>query len=199
MPARGLLVAVLSFGLLGLPGGAVAQETVATLTLDGLSFISFGDREVLPIPSGSTLRFRLGTPTADGDIPFTLSPSDVSIPPIAVASEGGTLEYTLAGPASGWVRKTADGRKVEFSASVISTLSTPTGGGALSYSVPFTTESLVSRNLAGDRTIPVTGQRLVEGAWYVQLVGATPNKADARPEPGSAVYTVLSGRFDQIP
>jgi hypothetical protein len=41
--------------------------------------------------------------------------------------------------------------------------------------------------------------RLVDGVWYGQLVGATTNQANAFPEPGTAVYTVLSGRFDRIP
>jgi hypothetical protein len=41
--------------------------------------------------------------------------------------------------------------------------------------------------------------RLVDGVWYGQLVGATTNKTNAFPKPGTAVYTVLSGRFDPIP
>ena len=45
----------------------------------------------------------------------------------------------------------------------------------------------------------VTGMRLVDGVWYGQLVGATTNKTNAFPEPGTAVYTVLSGRFDRVP
>jgi hypothetical protein len=39
---------------------AFSEETIGTMTLDGLSFISFGDQEVLPIPPGSTVRFRFG-------------------------------------------------------------------------------------------------------------------------------------------
>jgi hypothetical protein len=41
--------------------------------------------------------------------------------------------------------------------------------------------------------------RLVESARYVQLVGATSNKPDAFPEPGTAVTAVLSGTFDRLP
>jgi hypothetical protein len=41
--------------------------------------------------------------------------------------------------------------------------------------------------------------RLVEGARYGQIVGATTNKDNAFPEPGAAVYTVLSGSFDRVP
>jgi len=41
--------------------------------------------------------------------------------------------------------------------------------------------------------------RVVEGAWYGQIVGATTNRENAFPEPGAAVYTVLSGIFDRLP
>jgi len=42
-------------------------------------------------------------------------------------------------------------------------------------------------------------RRLAEGAWHGQLVGATVNETHAFPEPGTAVYTVLSGQFDRLP
>lgn len=45
----------------------------------------------------------------------------------------------------------------------------------------------------------MTGARVGEGAWYTQIVGAATNRATAFPEPGAAVYTVLSGSFDQMP
>jgi hypothetical protein len=171
---------------------------IGTLTLDGLSFISFGDREVLSIPSGSTIRFHFGKPSG-GDVPFTISPDDVSIAPIPVPSQDGTLLYTLALPASGWLRGSPDGLKVEFAASIRATLLAPEGGGTLSYSMPFTTESLVARSLEGDVEIAARGARLVKAARYVQLVGVAANRANARPEPGAAVYTVLSGSFDRLP
>jgi len=41
--------------------------------------------------------------------------------------------------------------------------------------------------------------RLVDGVWYAQIVGATTNEENAYPPPGTAVYTVLSGSFDQVP
>jgi hypothetical protein len=41
--------------------------------------------------------------------------------------------------------------------------------------------------------------RLIDGVWYVQLGGATTNRENAIPAPGTAVYTVLSGQFDQMP
>ena len=43
-------------GLLTLPTAPLADETVSTLTLDGLTFIPFGDQEILPIPSGAKIR-----------------------------------------------------------------------------------------------------------------------------------------------
>ena len=55
------------------------------------------------------------------------------------------------------------------------------------------------RPLDGTMTVEITGMRLVDGVWYVQLVGATVNKENAFPKPGTAVYTVLSGQFDQMP
>ena len=45
----------------------------------------------------------------------------------------------------------------------------------------------------------MNGLNLVDGVWYGQIVGATTNKENAFPEPGAAVYTVLSGSFDQVP
>jgi hypothetical protein len=52
---------------------------------------------------------------------------------------------------------------------------------------------------AGTGTLGVDGLRLVESARYAQIVGATTNRANAFPEPGAAVYTVLSGSFDRVP
>lgn len=51
----------------------------------------------------------------------------------------------------------------------------------------------------GTRSLDVFGMRLVEGVWYGQIVGATTNETNAFPEPGAAVYTVLSGSFDRVP
>ena len=48
-------------------------------------------------------------------------------------------------------------------------------------------------------SVSVRGMRLVDGVWYAQIVGATTNKENAYPAPGAAVYTVLSGSFDQVP
>lgn len=182
--------------MLASPG--FADESVSTLTLDSLSFISFGDHEVLPIPSGSTVRFRFGPPEPDGTVPFTIEPGDLSIPPIS--SRSGTLDYSMAEPASGTMRPTKNGRTIEFDAIVRARLVRPDGtGGTMEYSMPFSTESTSAANLAKTRTVRITGMRLVEGAWYAQIVGATVNKRNAYPKPGTAVYTVLSGTFDRIP
>jgi hypothetical protein len=176
---------------------ALADETIATLTLDGLSFISFGDEEVLPIAPGGTLRFHLQTPSADGSVPFTIGIGDVNL--AEVDSSQGALKYALAAPTSGVIQKTADGRKIEFTAAVTVTLTGPSESGTFTYTIPFSTESAAATDLSGQHTVSRTGARLVEGVWYVQLVGATTNKENAFPEPGAAVYTVLSGQFDTIP
>jgi hypothetical protein len=191
---------LLAAWLLGGPNPAPAEETLGTLQLDGLSFISFEDLENLAIPSGSSIRFHFGSPAADGSVPFSIAPSDVSIAPIALDGDGSTLTYGLAAAASGWIRKNADGTpRVEFTALVAATLAHPEIGGTKQHALHFTTQAASATNLAGTQTVSVEGVPLVEGANYVQLVGAVANKADAYPEPGKAVYTVLSGRFDQLP
>jgi len=51
----------------------------------------------------------------------------------------------------------------------------------------------------GGQAVSVTAVRIVPGARYVRLVGATVNEPDAVPQPGAAVYTVLSESFDGLP
>jgi hypothetical protein len=184
---------------IGVQERASAEETTGTLTLDGLSFISFGDRQVLALPAGSTVRFRFGSPTPSGSIPFTIRPEDVSIAPVALVSSTGTLRYSIASPASGSMTSTANGRQISFSATVRATVDSPEANGSFDYAIPFTTETTSASNLSGSETETVSGMRLVNGAWYGQIVGATTNKSEAFPEPGTAVYTVLSGSFDQVP
>jgi hypothetical protein len=185
--------------MLGGAEPAGAEETVGTLTLDALSFISFGRQQTFMIPSGSTIKFHFGEPRADGSVPFTISPGDVSIASISLAGNDGELRYSLASPTSGLMRTAEGGRRIDFRASVNATLVQAGGEGTYTYSMPFTTETLEATSLSGDLEIEVTGMRLVDGVWYVQLVGATVNKANAFPAPGTAVYTVLSGSFDRIP
>jgi len=176
-----------------------ADETVSTFTLDGLSFISFGDQEIVLPDSGSTLKFRFGDPNPDGSIPFTIRPEDVSIDPVALPDGGGTLTYALASQATGVMSPTSEGRKLTFTATVSATLDSPTSKGTFDYAIPFTTEAAAASNATGSETLNVTGMRLVDGVWYGQIVGATTNKENAFPEPGTAVYSVLSGSFDQVP
>jgi len=101
--------------------------------------------------------------------------------------------------AFGFVRPTEQGRKIEFNAAVAATLDAPEGSGSYTYTVPFTTETATASNAQHTDSIAVSGMRLVDGVWYAQIVGATTNKENAYPEPGAAVYTVLSGAFDQVP
>ena len=180
-------------------GTARAEETVGTFRLDGLSFISFGDRQLLVPPTGSTIVFRFGTPNEDGSVPFKIQPGDVSIAPIPLPSGKGTLKYQLVAPAFGFVRPTENGRKIEFSAAVAATLDAPEGSGTYKYTMSFTTEAAAASNVQRTHSVAVSGMRLVDRAGYAQIVGATTNKENAYPEPGAAVYTVLSGSFDRVP
>jgi hypothetical protein len=170
-------------------------ETIGTLSLDSLSFVSFQDEQVLSL-AGGAIRFHFGTPAQDGSIPFSIAPDDVAIPEISLSS-GETLRYSLASPSSGRLVPSATGHIVQFSATVTATLTDGEESGTLSYGVPFTTETASASS--GGHTVQVTGVRIVPAARYTQLVGATVNKANAVPKPGTAVYTVLSGSFDRLP
>ena len=145
---------------------SASGETVGTFTLDGLSFVSFGDERVLPLPPGSTIRFRFGAPAGDGSMPFTIQPVDVSIGEIPLPS-GGVLRYEMASTASGRMRATNEGRTLSFSADVRATLDRGAeGGGSFEFAVPFTTETTAASNLSGTQTLDVSGMRLVDGVWY---------------------------------
>src|SRR5262245_28695126 len=102
-----------TLGLLATSDSAIAEDVVGIFTLDGLSFISFGDQLYIFPETGSTLRFDFMKTNEDGSIPFRMEPSDVSIAPIKLPS-GGTLTYHLAAPIIGYIRPTRDGRKIEF-------------------------------------------------------------------------------------
>jgi len=195
---RGLALTA-TLALLLSAGQSLAEEKVGTFTLDGLSFVSFGDQQFLFPPTGSTIRFRFGTVQADGTVSFTIQPGDVSIAPIPLPSGQGTLRYQLAAPAFGFMTATSDGRKIVFNAAVAATLDAPEGSGSYTYTVPFTTETAAASNVQHTDSVSVTGMRLVNGVWYAQIVGATTNEENAFPAPGAAVYTVLSGSFDQVP
>lgn len=194
--ARGLLIA-LSFE--SAANASEPSSLVGTLTTDGLSFISFGDREIVAIPPGSTLRFRFGPPQADGSVPCSIGPDDVSIAPIALASGQGVLHYGLAGVASGTLRFRPGGADLELSARVKVAIERPEGGGSTEYSMAFTTKEARASSLDRSDTVAVEGAPVPLNARYVQLVAATTNKEAAFPEPGAAVYTVISGTFDRLP
>jgi hypothetical protein len=199
MISRPTLATFLTGALIWISPAARADETVSTFALDALSFISFGDQQILFPASGSSIKFRFGAPAADGSIPFTIAPADVSIAPIPLPANAGTLQYSIATPASGSLVPTASGRKLSFTATVRATLSDTPRAGTYEYEIPFSTEAAAATNAEGTDSVSVTGMRLVDSVWYGQLVGATTNKENAFPEPGTAVYTVLSGQFDQIP
>jgi hypothetical protein len=182
-----------------IPATSIAQEVVSTLTLDSLSFISFEGYENLSIPSGSTLRFRFGEPASDGSVPFSLSPSDVSIGEIPLWSSDGVLRYTLAAPTTGTATLTPGGIRLSFPATVVATLVRDGAENPLSYSLTLTTETTAASDATGTNTETITGERVIPGPNYVQLAGATTNKTNAFPEPGRAVCLVLSGSFDQLP
>lgn len=174
-------------------------ETISTLTLDSFSFVSFGDIEEVYLPSGSTIVFRFGNPNPDGSVPFTIDPQGVSIGPAALPQGPGTLQYSMPTSTTGLMQTTSNGRRIDFNAKVRATISGATSNGSYDYTLPFTTEVATATDLPQTVQLTVQGLRLVEGVWYLQLVGATTNKEHAFPQPGTAVYTILSGAFDQIP
>lgn len=176
-----------------------AAETISTLTTDALSFISFHGEETLLIPSGTTLRLRFGQANPDGSIPFTIASGDLDMPPVNLPSKGRRLVYRLKDQVSGVMRETEQGRQIDFTADVQVSFEGEASQSSHSYRMHFTTETASARDRFGDAAISVTGLRAVEGVWYTQLVGATTNATNAVPAPGAAVYTVLSGRFDQLP
>lgn len=177
---------------------ARSQETLGTLTLDGLSFVSFDDRTIYTIPGGASLRFHFGNPNSDGSVPFTLAPSDVSIPPIVIDGGKLFLTYRITSSTQG-VLRTEPTPSLEFTASVSTTLEGEEGSSTATFAVRFTTGAVSATDTEGGRRIEVEGMPLARGANHVQLVGATTNRADAYVEPGAATYTVLSGTFDQLP
>jgi len=192
-------VLALCMMLLGLSSPAQAGDTVSTFTLDAFSYISFGDQQIVLPDYGSTIRFRFGDANADGSVPVTIQPPDVAIDPIPLPSGDGTLRYSIVSPATGVLRDTPDGKKLEFTATIRAELSSTEANGSFDYTMTFTTESAQASSQDGSETLSVEGMRLLDGVWYGRIVGATTNHENAFPEPGAAVYSVLSGTFDQVP
>jgi len=52
---------------------AVAEERVATLRLDDQAYVSYSDTQNVKLPLGTFIRFRLGSASADGSIPITVT------------------------------------------------------------------------------------------------------------------------------
>ncbi len=195
-----MLLSLLAFVALVLatPASAGEDDRIGTLTLDPLSLLSFEGIESLAIPSGSTIRFRFGN-VQGGSAAFTIQPIDVSVAPIALSVGGGELAYTLAAPASGTIRKGADGFVVSFTATI---RATRTGAGDVAsqeHTLTFTTEHAQATGALSRQTVAVDGMQVVPGPDYVQIVGAVGNPKEMELHPGRAVYTVLSGSFDWVP
>jgi len=196
-----ILVVAASLGFFTSGSAATSGPVVGTLTLDGLSFISFENLENYTIPSGASIKFHFGAPNASGTIPFTIGPADLTIPPIPLrsGSGGGTIQYALASPASGTLQYSGGTATIDLAVAVVATYAGPQGGGRTTYQLHFTTQQATATNATGTNTVSISGEALQRSARYVQLVTATRNAANANPEPGKAVYSVLSGTFDVLP
>lgn len=177
--------------------GAIAQDQLGTLSLDASSYVSYSESQNPHIPAGSTIRFRFGTASADGSVPITVRPEDVSIAPIAVA-QGMAIQYSLGGSATGTVRKVAGSKQIELFATLVATLQGSPDRPPVSYQLRFTTGTAQASNTSQTESVTVDGVPAA-AANYVQLVGAATNRPDAFPGPGEAVYAILSGNFDSLP
>lgn len=198
MKQAALAVAVSLLALGGLSAASGEEMKVCTFELDALSFISFQDEEVYPIPSGGFVRFRFETPGADGTLRFSIEPEDVQIPSIEV--DGSRIAtYRLAKGTQGTIAQTEGGLDVQFPATISASLASPEGGGTTQYTLQFTTGSASATNLESTRSVSVDGMKLLESGGAMQLVGATTSREAAYPGPGKAVYVVLSGSFDHPP
>jgi hypothetical protein len=184
---------------LSLPLAAQAEPRIGTLTLDGLSFVSFGSQEIYSIPAGSTMRFRFGAPK-DGAAPITVEPQDLTIGELRLRSGGAVLQLGLVRRASGHARRSSDGSVViELDAVVSGILKDREHGGAKTVRVHLTTEAAEATGTDGLGARSVAGMRPASGSRGIQLVGAIANDSDTYPAPGAAVLVVLSGAFDTLP
>jgi hypothetical protein len=180
--------------------GAGPPTKTASLTLDGFSYVSFDDQETFLIPSGGTVRFKVGAPLADGSVPISVDPADVSVGPMTLRAGDEQLVFSLADRASGTVRLESDGRyRAELTATVRVALIHPRDGGTAEYTIRFTTEGASAWNLKRTKQVSVSGVRIDPTSRSVQLVGGTTAQAGDYPQPGAAVFAVLSGVLDRIP
>lgn len=178
-------------------GGATAEDHVGTLSLDADSYVSYSESQNPHIPAGSTIRFLFGATSADGSVPITIRPEDLSIAPIA-AAQGMAIQYALGGSATGTLRKVAGSKQIELFATLVATLQGSPETPPFSYQLRFTTGTAQASNSSQTEAVTVDGVPAAT-ANYVQLVGAATNRPDAFPGPGEAVYAILSGSFDWLP
>ncbi len=177
-------------------GRAVAGGQ-ATLFLDSSSYLSYSESQNPHLPAGSTIRFRFAAASADGSVPISVRPEDVSIAPIPVA-EGLAIQYALARTATGTLRSVRGGNQIELFATLVATLQGSPETPPAFFELRFTTGSAQASNASRTETVVVDGAPAGAGN-HVELVGAATNRPDAFPGPGEAVYAILSGSFDWLP
>ncbi len=200
MRARLVVIASTSLLLVLLASSSGAEELEATLTLDGLSFLSFGDQQVYSIPAGASLVFRFASGAGERSVPFKILPEDLKIPALPLRGSGEALRFGLAAPVLGSLQLGAGGAaSLTFDARLRVQLDHPTEPGMREISIRFTTEASTAKSLDGAKSIAVSGMRVDSRARAVQLVGTKTGDSRDYPVAGSAVYAVLSGVFDALP
>lgn len=194
---RSWALVCLVFWTIAVAQRSLAQDIVATLRLDEHAYISYSETETAKLPSGSTIQFRFGPANADGSVPISVRPADLSIAPIPVA-EGATIEYALRETASGTIRSVGGVRQIELAATLVASLREDPDVAPVAYQLVFTTGRAQASNAGGTETVTLDGEAPA-ASNRVSLVGAATNRPDAFPAPGEAVYAVLSGTFDWLP
>jgi hypothetical protein len=195
---RGLWI--LGFGLAMVLAARVAgaEESVAVLTLEKPSFVSFQNEAMHGIPGGM-IRFRLGSREPDGAIPFTIEPSDVQIPsfPIGRSAHG---KYELVAGTSGVIRRGSSGLEITFPARIRATTIPAEGTRtSLQYDLVFTTARVKAMSADRSKSVAPQGKAVDETDGTVELVVATTNPTGAGTMPGAATFAYLVGRFDVVP
>lgn len=197
---RTLLVAGLCLGVLVLGAAAGAQESVATLTLDDNSIVSFEETEAYSVQPGTTIRFQFSATTVEGRTAVWIALSDLSVGPLTLRSSDEKLLFSLAAPATGVVSRAEDGSlSVEMKALVNITLVQPEGSSMKTIPLRFTTETAEGQNLSGTTRVSLSGARLDPSTRAIELVGTSATPENGYPVPDAAVYVILSGTFDQLP
>lgn len=198
------LVVLLSLSLalpLALAHVAAANDDplISTFTLDELSFVSFGGDFDVSLKAGSTIEFEFSKPGRDGVVAFEIDPSGLMLEPVDLPGPTARLRYKLVKKASGKMYPTPGGRRLEFDAVVSAVIDGANESLALTYEMPFSTETASVMDQSGKKLVERQGARVDERVLYAQIVGTAVNSSVAYPNPGAAIYTVLSGRFDHLP